>query len=117
MKDKLIKLLNEADKKCSDTKQCETCVGFGHGNECVNHLLADYLLKNGVIVLPFPIGITYYRIVTKRAKVSLPYFKMIRQAKLNWYNVESVLADLGTTVFLTREEAEKALTEREDQEQ
>ena len=49
--------------------------------------LADYLLENGVVVLPFPIGTTYYRIVTKRAKVGGTYFKIIRNAELNWYNV------------------------------
>ncbi len=109
MKDKLIKLLQQADKKCNDTKQCENCVGFGHGNECFNHLIADYLLENGVVVLPFPIGTTYYRIVTKRAKVGFPYHKVIRKAELNWYNLAGVIEDLGTTVFLTKEGAEKAL--------
>ena len=60
MKDKLIKLLQQADKKCNDTKQCENCVGWGHGEECVNHLIADYLLKNGVIVPPCKVGDTVY---------------------------------------------------------
>lgn len=73
--------------------------------------LADHLLANGVIVLPFPIGTTYYRIVTKRGKVGNPYFKAIRTAELNWYNVERVLQDLGKILFLTREEAEEALKE------
>lgn len=109
MKEKLVELLQKADKKCNDTKQCENCVGFGKGNECVNHLIADVLVANGVIVLPFPIGTTYYRIVTKRAKVGCPYHSLIRKAELNWYNVEGVLSDFGKTVFLTREEAEKAL--------
>lgn len=109
MKDRLLKLLQTADKMCDDTKQCKDCSGYGKGNECVNHMLADFLLANGVIVSPFPIGTTYYRIVTKRGKVGNPYFKMIRKAELNWYNVENVLHDLGKTVFLTREEAEKAL--------
>ena len=73
-------------------------------------ILADLLLTNGVIVLPFPIGTTYYRIVTKRAKVGFPYRKIIREAKLNWYNLDGVLSDFGKTVFLTKEEAEKVLT-------
>lgn len=109
MKEKLVELLRKADKKCNDTKQCEECSGYGKGEECINNMFADFLLANGVIVLPFPIGTTYYRIVTKRGKVGNPYFKMIRKAELNWYNVENVLHDLGKTVFLTREEAEKVL--------
>lgn len=111
MKEKLIELLQKADKKCNDTKQCENCVGFGNGSECIIHLFADYLLANGVIVLPFPICTTYYRIVTKRAKVGFPYHRIIRKAELNWYNLEGVLSDFGKTVFLTKEEAEKALAE------
>lgn len=50
MRDRLIELLQGADKKCADTKQCENCVGYGNGSECVNYLIADYLLANGVIV-------------------------------------------------------------------
>lgn len=94
MKDRLIDLIHESDLSLDSVR------------------LADHLLANGVIVLPFPIGTTYYRIVTKRGKVGNPYFKMIRKAELNWYNVENVLHDLGKTVFLTREEAEKKLKEQ-----
>lgn len=75
--------------------------------------LADHLLANGVVVLPFPIGTTYYRIVTKRAKVGFPYHRVIRKAELNWYNLAGVLDDFGKTVFLTKEEAENALAEKE----
>lgn len=75
---------------------------------------ADYLMSNNVVVLPFPVGTTYYRIVTKRGKVGNPYFKLIRRAELNWYNVENVLSDFGTTVFLTREEAEAKLKEMQN---
>ena len=102
MKDKLIELLEDEkgfSRYMTDDERREK--------------LAEHLLANGVIVLPFPIGTTYYRIVTKRGKVGNPYFKMIRKAELNWYNVDSVLQDLGKTVFLTREEAEKALEEGE----
>ena len=74
-------------------------------------ILADHLLENGVVVLPFPIGTTYYRIVTKRAKVGFPFHKIIRQSKLNWYNLDGVLSDFGKTVFLTKKEAEKTLAE------
>lgn len=51
MRERLIELLKSADEQCADTKQCENCIGFGKGKDCVNHLIADYLLKNGVVVL------------------------------------------------------------------
>lgn len=109
MKEKLVELIQNARNQCNGTIRCEECSGYSKGDECFTNMLADFLLANGVIVLPFPIGTTYYRIVTKRGKVGNPYFKMIRKAELNWYNVENVLHDLSKTVFLTREEAEKAL--------
>lgn len=52
MRDRLIKLLQKAEKKCNDTKQCENCVGFGKGaefKECISveQMCARYVqLKN-----------------------------------------------------------------------
>ena len=71
--------------------------------------LAEHLINHDVIVLPFPIGTTYYRVVTKRAKDGRSSFAYIRVASLNYYNIERVLRDFGATVFLTRAEAEAAL--------
>lgn len=65
MKEKLVELLQKADKKCNDTKQCENCVGFGKGNECVNHLIADHLIANNVIVPPCKVGDEVYCIIAK----------------------------------------------------
>lgn len=73
--------------------------------------LAQHLLNNGVIVPPFPIGTTYYRLVKRNGKCVGEYY-IIREAVLNYYNIDKVLIDLGKTVFLTREEAENALKER-----
>lgn len=70
--------------------------------------VADHLLANGVIVPPFPIGTKYYRIVNRTGKHAGEY-QVIREAELNYYNIENVLRDFGKTVFLSREEAENAL--------
>lgn len=51
LKQRLIELLKEADKRCDDTKQCENCVGFGHGADCINYLIADHLIANSVTIL------------------------------------------------------------------
>ena len=66
--------------------------------------------KDGrVVVLPCKVGDTVYLIVTKRAKVYMPEFSFVKKSRLTFFNMERVLQDYGKTVFLTREEAEKAL--------
>ena len=71
--------------------------------------IAEYLLENGVIVLPVKVGDVVYMIVKKRAKVSREYFHFIKKTKLTFLNLERILKDWNKTVFLTKEEAEKAL--------
>jgi hypothetical protein len=58
-----------------------------------------------MIELPCPIGTTYYRIVEKDGK-RVGRFSLIRAAKLNYYNIDKVIEDIGKTVFLDRKEAE-----------
>ena len=66
--------------------------------------------KDGrLVVLPCKVGDTVYLIVTKRAKVYMPEFSFVKKSRLTFFNMERVLQDYGKTVFLTREEAEKAL--------
>ena len=71
--------------------------------------------KDGrLVVLPCKVGDTVYLIVTKRARVYMPEFRFIKKSKLTFLNMERILQDFGKTVFLTREEAEKALEAMED---
>jgi hypothetical protein len=70
--------------------------------------LADHLIKNGVIILPIPIGTEYYRIVERSSKYKGD-FKIIRKAKMNYYSAESVVKDFGNTVFLTEQEAREKM--------
>ena len=74
--------------------------------------IADYLINNGVIVPPCPIGTKIYMLVTKRARLNLPPFTFIKDSKLTFHNIERVIEDFGKTVFLTRKEAEQALKEK-----
>ena len=70
--------------------------------------LADYLLANGIIVLPCKVGDTVYQIDAERVFES--------KVKAIVYDTENIAFDeraIGKTVFLTREEAEKALKERD----
>ena len=73
------------------------------------HELAEADKDGRVVVLPCKVGDTVYLIVTKRAKVYMPEFRFIKKSKLTFLNMERILQDFGKTVFLTREEAEKAL--------
>ena len=71
--------------------------------------------KDGrLVVLPCTVGDTVYLIVTKRARIYTPEFRFIKKSCLTFLNMERVLRDFGKTVFLTREEAEKALEATKD---
>ena len=125
MKDRLIELLEKADKKCADTKQCENCVGCGHGAECVNHLIADCLLSEGVIVPPVKVGqkVWYIKGGYYNAKYKKPCPIEVKEINQKWHGkildwgfiangTRYRFSSIGKTVFLTEEEAEKALAGR-----
>lgn len=81
--------------------------------------IADYLLANGVIVPPCPIGAKIYMLVTRKTtSFEFPNGKMqrienqhtfIKETYLTKSNFFKVLDAFGKTVFLTKEETEKAL--------
>ena len=109
-------MLNETrDRLINIIKETELC----NKNDCVNCLtckyedIADRLIANGVILPPCPIGTKIYMLVTKRPKTNFPEFTFIKDSKLTFLNIERVIAQFGKTVFLTREEAEAKLKERE----
>ena len=107
MRDRLIKLIDESPPE------------FVSGSEGV----ADFLLANGVIVPPCKAGDTIY-MVTPGGKIhKKKVLGATMEVGLNLYDeiwerctfvCESALVfkdlDIGKTVFLTREEAEQALT-------
>ena len=69
---------------------------------------ADYLLANGVIVPPCKVGDTVYQIDTAGDIYESKILKTI-------YDTNGIAFDervIGKLVFLTRQEAEKALAER-----
>lgn len=87
--------------------------------------LADYLLEHGVIVLPCNVGDTLYEI-HKRLKgrkwINTISERHVRGIEISIHNIliarcgtdiAVFLSDLGKTVFFSREEAEKALKERD----
>ena len=103
MRERLIELMRQAEFAYLDFSKMHPC------EKSLTDFTADYLLENGVIVPPCKVGTTIYMIVTKRAKVTREYFHFIKKTKLTFLNLERVLENWGKTVFLTREETEKAL--------
>lgn len=99
-RERLIELLDDKQYHGNSTKS--------RVNYIQNSELADYLIEHGVIVLPCKVGDTVYQIDAERV------FKS--KIKAFVYDTENFAFDeraIGKSVFLTREEAEKALKERE----
>ena len=107
-RDRLIELLKTPNKTAILRKTNPQFVTDETDEESI---VADYLLANGVVVPPCPIGTKIYMLVTKRARINLPEFTFIKESKLTFLNLERVIAQFGKTVFLTKPEAEAKLKE------
>ena len=124
-RDKLIELLEQAKEKAKGT--------LGSMNNGFGAWYADYLLANGVIVPPCKVGDTVYYFSHRPFNLSLlpntiyeADVVRIVTTKLgtsvviqihNEYGCTEVpqISDFGKTVFLIKEEAEKALSGRREE--
>ena len=131
MRDRLMKLLcgvecdgeetlgncpQRRDGKCRTVQKLEMCqIGA----------TADHLLANGVIVPPCKVGDTLYVVSQMRDKRMLPFVNSYevtsitikRKSMTIYHEMDSFIkifkqSDFGKTVFLSREDAEKALAAR-----
>ena len=75
--------------------------------------LADYLLEHGVIVPPCKAGDMVYMVTTLQ-KEELIFENIIKRVVYDAGDFAFDGRAIGKTVFLTREEAEQALKEREN---
>lgn len=81
--------------------------------------MAEFLLKNGVRVLPAPLGITVYKIYPAEKPERQIVEWIITQAEMTEKEIvlydkvkhQVLETDIGKTVFLSKVEAEKALRE------
>ena len=117
MRESLIELLKEANDIVKRN-------GFGF-NALV---MADYLLANGVIVPPVKVGDMVYEIQPIRQRIQAYDVTTVKHnGKFYWFtwilkdrrghygNVEGFSdMQIGKTVFLTREEAERALRKEDE---
>lgn len=122
MKDKLMELLL-ADAVCStgDTGECDSCEYCYNEDACYKRMsscIADNMLANNVVVLPVKPGDAVYTISRGKIKEWTVYYLGMNtrnQFSFNFHDKNlqnSRMAcdeDLGETVFLTKEDAEKLL--------
>lgn len=117
MRDRLIKLISNAD--CDDNLRYYDLYDVTDTEHGGAELFADYLLANGVIVPPCKIGDTVYLIPTYNGK---PYCGVVEDKiqmigitsrgfhiKVRNHHDHNKMYMLGKTVFLAKEEAERAL--------
>ena len=120
VREKLVELLKEAPYNIFDNK-----LGGMLFDSCLG-MVADHLINNGVTVLPVQVGDRLYE-VTGRKTISVYKVKAIRVELFGlfiewdivegfvWQSLSGINAgEIGKTVFLTREEAEKALEAMKD---
>lgn len=138
-RERLIELLKS--DSCESPMLCDPNCKYATLERCYEERTADYLLENGVTVLPAKVGDTVYiknephdilamyiegneisyianYDCEERNCLECPFAKEISFGEVimcekSEYS-EFTASDIGKTVFLTREEAEKALKERED---
>lgn len=69
--------------------------------------IADYLLKNGVVVLPCKVGDVVYQVNDTNI-----FESTIKNIIYDTENIAFDKTSIGLSIFLTREEAEKVLERR-----
>ena len=119
-RERLIDLIKKAEKQelldffTADLDEAIDMSGGTQFNGSVEYL-TDYLLEHGVIVLPCKVGDTIYQTDGVRIYTSTIY-EITYTANKVIFVTENVVFDeraINNSIFLTREEAEKALKERE----
>ena len=104
------------------------CLGKGGALNCTK--LADYLLEHGVVLLPCKVGDAVWWVTTivdenseEKPNILLGEIASFSMQKeglwafcryVGGLTFWHLVSDIGKEIFLTREEAEKALKERED---
>ena len=117
-REKLIELIERADNECRNRVGCDTCKAYGRGKDCLHYLIADHLLSNGVIVPPCKVGDTVFEFSCDDPFLEYPNYYVVPSTVCSFiiFTTEDMhnMDCVGKTVFLTKEEAEKALKERSE---
>lgn len=110
-KERLIELIDDFG---DDVTLCDVCSRPREDCEgCTNEQLAEYLVENGVIAPPVMVGQTvYYVYLNKIVEYQVSSIVILRYTQRLFVLGRSQyfeFSDFGKTVFLTKEEALKAL--------
>ena len=124
-RERLIELIDDFG---DDVALCDVCNRPREDCEgCTNEQLAEYLVENGVVVLPCKVGDTVYEICERRRSGKWQKAIVERVVHGIEIGIDKILtarcgtttyvylSRLGETVFLTHEEAEKALKGGEEE--
>lgn len=103
MRDRLIELLKGAETEVNKALSGKSAIPLAL-EEWLG-IYADHLIANGVILPPCKLGGDIYMLVTRNQHT---FIKKTILTKLNFFDV---IDRFGKTVFLTKEDAEKALAE------
>ena len=125
MRDRLVELISKARAECASTScfQCEY-QDKEMPKDCVPRLIADHLLANGVIVPPYRCGTVVYVVRSQTSNGKNLYMRKERIDHYRMFNngtfmiFESGRCSVrndrwSRCVFVTPEEAEQALKEKE----
>ena len=121
-RERLVKLLK--NDSCESPMLCDPNCKYANLKRCYEERTADYLLANGVVVLPVDIiGNTLWFIncdddivCDKIDGITISDRHDVYIFLQNSDNEPYELSDIGKFLFYTREEAEKALVERNGKE-
>lgn len=120
-RDRLLELLDDYGE--CDLSLCDVCDGpMDDCLACKNEQLADYLIANGVIMLPCKVGNTIYFDTYKRGesigiqphKVANISIVVSTERPFGCVGADIYDWEFGKTVFLSREEAERELERRKE---
>ena len=109
-RERLIELLKS--DSCQSPMLCDPNCKYASLKRCYEERTADYLLENGVIVPPVKFGDTVYKITDYFMP---PWFSADDNFAVNHYICTTTFkrSDIyPKNLYFTREEAEKALAER-----
>ena len=120
-RERLIEILKLGS--CPSPYLCDENCKYANLERCYEERTADLLLEHGVVLMPCKVGDRLYE-VTGRKTVSVYKVRAIRVELFGlfiewdivegfvWQSLSGINADdIGKTVFLNREEAERALKE------
>jgi hypothetical protein len=121
MRERLIQLIKHDN--CINPYNCSDKCKYVELDDCHSARLADYLIDNGVVVLPCPIDTHIYVVPTQENGLTEITEMVVRGFAIgrprnvaNCFRTRGTSAlfqpsfeQFGKTVFLTREEAERAL--------